>query len=130
MSSLWARTALVWFVAAVGLGYYMGVTEQFQFGPSHAHIGVLGWLSSGVFAALYAIMGERSPAGLAPGLHWAAHTLGTASMTVGLFAAIGLGYQSLMALVVVGSTLVVISVLGAAIMLWPRLSPGGRLTQS
>jgi len=123
MSALWARTALAWFVVVVTLGFYMGVTEQFQFAPSHAHIGVLGWLSSGVFAALYGIMGERGPGGLAPGLHWAAHTLGTASMTAGLFAAIGLGYQSLMAMVVMGSTLIILSVFWAAIMLWPRLSP-------
>lgn len=124
MSALWGRTALAWFMVVVSLGLYMGNTEQFQFGPSHAHIGVLGWLSSGVFAALYAMMGERGPGGLAPGLHWAAHTLGTASMTAGLFAAIGLGYQSLMVLVVVGSFLVVGSAFWAAVMLWPRLSPG------
>jgi hypothetical protein len=84
---------------------------------------VLGWLSSGMFAALYAIMGERGPGGLAPGLHWAAHTLGVAVMTAGLFAAIGLGYQSLMPIVEIGASVVVGSVFWAAVMLWPRLSP-------
>jgi hypothetical protein len=124
MTALWARSALLWFAVAVSLGLYMGITQHFQFTPAHAHIGVLGWLSSGVFASLYAVMGERGPSERAALLHWAAHTLGVAAMTSGLFAALGLGLHALMPLVVLGSLLVVASVFWAAIMLWPRLGAG------
>ena len=125
MTALWARTALVWFAIGVSLGLYMGISQQFQFAPSHAHIGVLGWLSSGVFAFLYAVARDGRTGTVAPGLHWAAHTLGVAVMTAGLFAAIGLGYGSMMLLVEIGSIVVVLSVFWAAIMLWPRLAPTG-----
>jgi len=125
MTALWARTALLWFVLAVSLGLYMGITQRFQFTPAHAHIGVLGWLSSGVYAFLYAVARDGRPGGIAPKLHWAAHTLGVAVMTGGLFGAIGLGMDSMMGLVVVGSQLVVVAVLWSAVMLWPRLAPAG-----
>lgn len=125
MTALWARTALLWFVVAVGLGLFMGITQRFQFGPAHAHIGVLGWLSSGVYGFLYAVAREGRPGAWAPKLHWAAHTLGVAAMTSGLFGAIGLGIDSMMGLVVLGSQLVVVSVLWGVIMLWPRLAPAG-----
>ena len=121
MTALWARTALLWFAIVVSLGLYMGITERFQFAPSHAHVGVLGWLSSGVYAFLYAVAREGRPAAFAPKLHWAAHTLGVAAMTSGLFGAIGLGIESMMILVVLGSLLVVASVFWALVMLWPRL---------
>lgn len=123
MTALWARTALLWFVVTVGMGLFMGITQRFQFTPAHAHIGVLGWLSSGVYAFLYAVARDGRPGGKAPKLHWAAHTIGVAAMTAGLFGAIGLGIQSMGALLVIGSQLVVVSVLWGAIMLWPRLAP-------
>ena len=123
MSALWARTALVWFAVVVSLGLFMGISQRFEFGPAHAHIGVLGWLSSGMFAFLYAVAREGRPGALAPRLHWAAHTLGTAAMTGGLFAMLGLGLPAAGILVVGGSLLVVASVFWALVMLWPRLAP-------
>ena len=122
MSALWARTALVWFMLVVALGLFMGISQRFEFAPSHAHIGVLGWLSSAVYAFLTAIAHEARP-GRAPFLHWAAHNLGVAAMTGGLFLAIGLGIGGAMVLVELGSVLVVLSVLAAVWMLWPRLRP-------
>jgi hypothetical protein len=120
MSALWARTALIWFVLVVCLGLFMGISQRFEFAPSHAHIGVLGWLSSAVFAFLYAVA-QEGRAGRGPILHWAAHNGGVAAMTGGLFGALGLGFGGLMVLVEIGAVLVVLSVFWAVIMLWPRL---------
>jgi hypothetical protein len=124
MSALWARTALLWFAIAVSLGLYMGVTQQFQFTPAHAHVGVLGWLSSGVFAFLHSISRPWPEGARAPVLHWAAHTLGVAIMTLGLFVAIGLQKQALMPVVEIGATLTVLAVFWAVMLFWPRLRAG------
>ena len=83
MTSLWARTALCWFLGALCFGLYLGFTGQFQFGSSHAHVGLLGWVSSGLFALLYALAGGESPRGAR--LHWAAHNLGALGMVSGLY---------------------------------------------
>ena len=123
MTALWARTALVWFAIVVSLGLYMGITQRFQFAPAHAHIGVLGWLSSGVYAFFHAIARDGRPGGMGAKLHWAAHTLGVAAMTGGLFGGLGLGSEAAMAIVPIGAILIVLSVFWAAAMFWPRLSP-------
>jgi hypothetical protein len=123
MSALWARTALLWFAVGVSLGLYMGITERFQFAPAHAHIGVLGWLSSGIYAFLHSVARPGGVAERLPFLHWATHTIGVASMTGGLFAMIGLGLGGAVPFVIVGSLLVVASVFWALAMLWPRLAP-------
>ena len=123
MSALWARTALLWFAVAVSLGLFMGISQRFEFVPAHAHIGVLGWLSSSVFAFMSAAARPAAAAARAPFLHWAAYTLGVAMMTAGLFFAIGLQNHALMPFVKIGSSLTVLSVFWAVIMFWPRLRP-------
>jgi hypothetical protein len=123
ISALWARTALLWFVLAVCLGLFMGITQRFEFAPSHAHIGVLGWLSSAAYAFLTAVARPGRPGSRGPFLHWAAHNAGVAAMTGGLFGGLGLGREPMMAIVPIGAILIVLSVLWATIALWPRLSP-------
>lgn len=122
MSALWARTALLWFAVTVSLGMYMGISQQFQFAPAHAHLGVLGWLSSGVYGFLHAVAREGRPGGRAPFLHWACHTLGVAIMTGGLFVAIGLQNHDAGPLMAIGALIVVGSVFWSVLMLWPRLA--------
>src|SRR5215210_2622841 len=85
IAGLWARTALVWFLITMCFGMYMGMTEQFHLGPSHAHMGVLGWLSSAAFAMIYAVAGEGAQGAKAPHMHWALHNVGVAVMTGALF---------------------------------------------
>src|SRR5687768_5145127 len=85
ITGLWARTALVWFLITICFGMYMGMTRQFHLAPSHAHMGVLGWLSSAVFATVYAIAKEGPAVTRAPHLHWALHNVGVAVMTGALF---------------------------------------------
>ncbi|HEX8216507.1 MAG TPA: hypothetical protein VF577_03490 [Allosphingosinicella sp.] len=123
ISALWARTALVWFAIVVSLGLFMGISQRFEFGPSHAHIGVLGWLSSAAYSYLTAIAREARPGNRAPFLHWAAHNAGVAVMTGGLFGGLGLGSEAAMGVVPIGAVLIVLSVFWAVAMLWPRLTP-------
>lgn len=123
MSALWARTALLWFAVTVSLGMYMGISQQFQFAPAHAHMGVLGWLSSGAYAFFHAVAREGRPGARGPFLHWAGHTLGVAVMTGGLFVAIGLQEERAGPFMAIGALIVVASVFWSVLMLWPRLAP-------
>jgi hypothetical protein len=121
MSALWARTALAWFLVTVSFGMFMGITQEFSYAPAHAHMGVLGWLSSAVFGFLYALTGERAPGARLAKSHWAVHNLGVALMTGALAVAIGGGRSEFSALIPVGATLVVLSAYWMAVMMWPRL---------
>lgn len=53
MSTRFLRIAAVYFVIAVALGLYMGITQQFTQVPVHAHLNLLGWVSMTLFGLVY-----------------------------------------------------------------------------
>ncbi len=120
-AGLWARTALVWFLITMSFGMYMGMTEQFHLGPSHAHMGVLGWLSSAVFATIYAIAGA-GPAGLkSPVMHWALHNIGVAVMTGSLFMELSHPNAGWGGIIPIGGAIIIAAAVWLAVMVWGRL---------
>ena len=121
MAGLWARTGLVWFVLTIGFGMYLGMTQQFQYSSPHAHIGLLGWVSSGLFAVLHALTGGEGAAARAATVHWAAHNLGVATMASGLFMTIRSGPSGWTALIPLGGAVVLLATIGLTVMLWTRL---------
>ena len=72
MSNNFLRLGALFALAGVGLGYWMGMTEQFGLMPVHAHLNLLGWVSMFLYGLFY----RAAPAagsGWLPSLH-----LGTA----------------------------------------------------
>ncbi|HEX5182827.1 MAG TPA: hypothetical protein VFW19_06710 [Allosphingosinicella sp.] len=122
MTSLWARTALVWFLVTICFGMYMGMTQQFNYAPAHAHLGVLGWLSSGVFALIYAVAREWPEGAKAPFLHWAAHNIGLVVMGGALYFWLRTSDPRWEAIIPIGGTIIVLSAIWLVAMMWPRLS--------
>lgn len=47
------KVSVCYFVAGVLLGLFMGISDQFQYASAHAHINLLGWVSSAVAGILY-----------------------------------------------------------------------------
>ena len=119
MSALWARTALLWFIATMAFGMYLGMTEQFGMSSPHAHMGLLGWVSSALFAFLWSFCASDDQPRSAP-LHWAVHNLGVATMVVGLF--LTLGGRDMGLMIALGGAIVLVGTLWLAAMLWRRLS--------
>ncbi|HEX8193829.1 MAG TPA: hypothetical protein VF552_13105 [Allosphingosinicella sp.] len=118
MSALWARTALLWFVATMAFGMYLGMTKQFGMSSPHAHMGLLGWVSSALFAFLWSFAGKDDVPRPAP-LHWAVHNLGVATMVAGLY--ITLSGRDMSGMIAGGGLVVLLATLWLAAMLWPRL---------
>lgn len=120
MSALWARTALLWFIATMGFGLYLGVTQQFGMSSPHAHMGLLGWVSSALFAFLYSFCGADDRPRFA-NAHWAVHNLGVTTMVVSLFLTVrGTDAGPFIGL---GGLVVILGTLWLAATLWPRLRP-------
>lgn len=123
MTSLWARTALVWFLVTICFGMFMGMTKQFNYAPAHAHLGVLGWLSSAVFALIYAVAREGPAGAKAPFLHWAAHNVGLIVMGSGLYMWVRTGDDNFWGPVIaIGGTIIVLATIWLTAMMWTRLS--------
>ncbi|HEX9933526.1 MAG TPA: hypothetical protein VGB08_11850 [Allosphingosinicella sp.] len=119
MSALWARTALLWFLATMGFGMYLGMTQQFGMSSPHAHMGLLGWVSSALFAFLYSFCGAGEDLPKLGTAHWAIHNLGVATMVVSLF--LTLQGRDMGPFIALGGLIVILGTLWLALALWPRL---------
>jgi len=53
MSTRFLRIAVVYFVLAVLVGLYMGMTGKLAMVPVHAHLNLLGWVSMALFGLIY-----------------------------------------------------------------------------
>ena len=58
-------TGCAFVLFGMGMGMWMGATEQFTLSPVHAHINLIGWASMGLMGTFYALAGERAPRKLA-----------------------------------------------------------------
>lgn len=48
-----ARLAVLYGLWGMSLGMYMGTMQDFTMAPAHAHINLLGWVSTTLFALVY-----------------------------------------------------------------------------
>lgn len=72
MSNSFLRLGALFALAGVGLGYWMGMTEEFGLMPVHAHINLLGWVSMFLYGLFYRAV-PAAAAGWLPKAHlWTA----------------------------------------------------------
>lgn len=57
--------AVVYGLCGMGLGLYMGISEDHTLMPVHAHVNLLGWVGLAIMGGFYALVGERAPVKLA-----------------------------------------------------------------
>jgi hypothetical protein len=57
-------TAVLYALAGMVLGMFMGATQDFTMRPLHAHINLLGWAGLALMGAFYGVAGGRAPARL------------------------------------------------------------------
>jgi hypothetical protein len=121
MVSLWARTGLIYFFATMAFGLYLGITGQFHASSPHAHLGLLGWLSSMGFALLHALGDPRGELRGMARVHWILHNVGVLVHAVSLWLTIQ--GRELGMFIGIGGIIVIIATLLFAAMIWRRLSP-------
>lgn len=57
--------AVLYALLGMGLGMFMGATEDFTLAPVHAHINLLGWATLALMGAFYGLAGAQAPVRLA-----------------------------------------------------------------
>lgn len=55
MGARWIKIAVVYFFIGVIFGLYMHFTVELQYGATHAHINVVGWLTTGLIGVIYSV---------------------------------------------------------------------------
>ncbi len=81
----WVLIALVYFVAAVGLGVVMSATHDFRLRGVHVHVNLLGWVSMALSAFVYRLF-PAAAASVGATLHFWLYQLALPVMMVSLAA--------------------------------------------
>jgi hypothetical protein len=84
IAELFFRTAIVFLVIGIGIGLMMAISTNHNVVGAHAHINLLGWVTSALFGGYYALNPGKAE-GRLPMAHYAIYTLGVAVMGVSLF---------------------------------------------
>jgi cbb3-type cytochrome oxidase subunit 1 len=120
MSTRFLRIAVVYFVVAITLGLYMGITEKFTQVPVHAHLNLLGWVSMALFGLIYHAYPAAAQTKLATWHFWI-HNLSLPVFMALLFAMLA-GNPALGPAVGLSATVTLIGVVLFAVNLW-RIIP-------
>lgn len=86
IAGLFFKAAVMWFIIGVTLGMTMGITGDHSQIEAHAHINLLGWVSSALFALYYRTDRIKFRTGLQT-THFVTYNLGLLAMLPGLYLA-------------------------------------------
>ena len=84
ISQLFFKTAVVFVVVGIGIGLQMSMSGVDSVVGAHAHINLLGWVTSAVFGGYYALNPAKAE-GRLPLIHYGVYTAGVAVMVAALY---------------------------------------------
>ena len=120
VSHLFFRAGILFLLAGIGLGLAMSITQVHDVIGAHAHINLLGWVTSALFGGYYALNPAKAE-GLLPRVHFWLYTAGVAVMSVSLYLLLK-QTPGMEPLVAAGSLITAVGVLIAA---WVIFAPAG-----
>lgn len=118
MAELFFKTAVVFLVIGVGIGIQMAMSGNHNVIGAHAHINLLGWVTSAIFGGYYALNPAKAEKRIAMA-HYAIYTVGVVVMTVSLYAMLS-GTPGFETTVAVGS---LITFAGVLVFAWVIFTP-------
>lgn len=117
---LYVKISIVYFIVGVLLGLTMGIIHDFRLTSVHAHINLLGWVSMALFGLIYHFYPAAASTALAKIQFWL-HNIGVPVMMIAIGIQIWTGETTLLPVAIIGSILVVISVLLFAVNLFKQM---------
>lgn len=84
LANLYFRTAILFLIAGICVGIYMSMSGNHAVTGAHAHINLLGWVTSALFGT-YLALNPAKAAGLLPRLQYGVYVLGVIVMSVSLY---------------------------------------------
>ncbi|CAN7660762.1 hypothetical protein [Mesorhizobium sp. LjNodule214] len=110
VSELFFKTALVFLIVGIAVGLHMAISEDHAAFPAHAHINLLGWVTSAIFGGYYALNPAKAARRIAM-VHYGLYTLGLVVMLPALYLMLAKGNTAIEPLVAAGSMIVAAAVL-------------------
>lgn len=116
IAGLFFKAAVFWFIAGVAVGMQMGISGDHSSIEAHAHINLLGWVSSAIFGLYYRT--DKMTFGRGAQLtHFITYNVGLLGMLPGLYLA-HYDLPGAKPAIGIGSTLVCIGILSFAVTLF------------
>ena len=110
VSAAFFLTGGLFVLVGMGIGMWMGGSEDFRIAPAHAHLNLLGWVTMALYGTFYALTAKT----MRPRLAWTNYTLSTLGVVLiipSLAYLLATGSRALMAPMIVGEVLTVLSLL-------------------
>lgn len=125
VSNYFFRSAILFLIAGIGIGLHMSISQNHDVIGAHAHINLLGWVTSAIFGGYYALNPAKAN-GLLPTVHYWLYTLGVVVMGVSLYLLLK-GNAGMEPMVAVSSLVTFAGVLMFAWVVWMPAGSGARL---
>lgn len=116
MSHLYFRTAIVLLIVGISLGIHMSISGNHAFVGAHAHINLLGWVTSALFGT-YLALNPAKAQGLLPRVQYGIYIVGVIVMGASLYLLLG-GNTSVEPIVAVSSLVTFAGVLLFAVIIF------------
>lgn len=116
ISEYYFRTAILFLIVGISIGIHMSISQNHNVIGAHAHINLLGWVTSALFGGYYALNPAKA-AGRLPMIQYIVYTLGVILMTVSLYLLLQ-GNTAIEPLVAAGSLITFAGVLLFAWVVW------------
>ena len=84
LATLYFRTAILLLIIGIGIGIHMSIAGDHSVMGAHAHLNLLGWVTSALFGAYYALNPHKAE-GRLPILQYGIHVFGIAVMIPSLY---------------------------------------------
>ena len=109
ISHYFFKTATILLIVGIAMGLQMGLSEDHSAMPAHAHVLLLGWVTSALFGGYYALQPAKAERRLAF-VHFGVYLFGMVIMLPALYLKYT-GYQKMEPLLGGGSMIVGVGVL-------------------
>ncbi|ANT51011.1 hypothetical protein [Mesorhizobium amorphae] len=110
VSELFFKTAIVFLIVGIAVGLHMAISQDHAAFPAHAHINLLGWVTSAIFGGYYALNPAKAARRIAM-IHFGLYTLGLVVMLPALYLMLAKGNTAIEPVVATGSMIVAAAVL-------------------
>lgn len=70
MGAKWIKIGVLYFIIGIAIGLFMSATIQLQWGAAHAHVNVVGWLSTVLIGVVYSVYPKAGNSVLGKASFW------------------------------------------------------------
>ena len=124
ISEYYFRTAILFLIAGISIGIHMSISQNHNVIGAHAHINLLGWVTSALFGGYYALNPAKAASRL-PMIQYVVYVVGVALMGVSLYLLLA-GNTAMEPVVAVASLITFAGVLLFAWVVWMPAGSGAR----